>query len=88
VNKRNFARGLILAGSILYWAFLAAMALMWLLCLYWAPLFTIGVTVAIIAFYGLGIPLMINATETIGRWANSDSTQPSTERLDALPKHR
>jgi len=85
-RRRLLARGLILTGKLLYWAFLAAMGLVWLFCLYWAPLFTIVVTAGIIAFYGLGIPLMINAAETIGRWAKSDSTQLDTERLDAPHK--
>ena len=83
--KRNFARGIIGLGYVLYWSFIAAMGLVWLFCLYWAPLFTIVVTTGIIAFYGLGIPLMINAAETIGRWAK-DPAQPSAERLDAPPK--
>jgi hypothetical protein len=87
-RRRLFARGVISLGYVLYWSFMAVMGLFWLLCLYWAPLFTLGVTAGIIAFYGLGTPLMINTVETIGRWAKSDLTQPGTERPDAPPKHR
>jgi hypothetical protein len=64
------------------------MGLIWLVCLYVTPLFTIVGTAGIIAFYGLGLPLMINTAETIGRWAKSDSDQPSTERLDSPPRRR
>ena len=86
MTKQSFARGLILTGKFLYWAFLAAMGLVWFFCLYWAPLYTIAMTIGAVIFFAFGVPALIDAAETIGRWAKSDSTQLDTERLDAPPK--
>jgi len=87
MTERNFARGLIGLGHVLLWGFMAAMGLVWLLCLSWASLSTIVGTAVIAAFCFLGLPALIVVAETLGRWAK-DPDELSVERRDAPPKYR
>jgi hypothetical protein len=68
MTKARFARLMIRAGQILYWAFMAFMLAGIGLCLWLAPLLTIVISIGLFLVIGGSIWAM----ETLDRWAQSD----------------